>query len=343
VAARWIAIGMVLAATTGQERAAPPPPAAEASGDDIVVIARKLRKVRLDYAVHGGDLTRCTPTGHGTEPRIGRIMCAILRACVAEGAQDVEPARQCMTRRINALDDPAPAPRTLAAAAPPPAPRPSAPAAQAAPTRPVPTPAPATAQAGDVVVTARPETDSVVVVGRTPMVRGGLWRFERSATLMMGTPAAGGLSDDSRISRSIAYSVCLQDGELEQLMREAAAFQARLGSAGGTGMLVCNRLSFRFRPGRLDGHRSCFRNATLPTRLSMNGRFDARGLTINYLEEQDYDGLSRASGPNLSSPTSQRWRVTASRQDVCPAKPRSDQRLPWELGGLLFSPVSPEN
>lgn len=275
--------------------------------------------MRLNYAVRGRELTRCTPQRGGTEPRIGRIMCAILRACVAEGATEVKPASACMRRRIDSLDalSPAATTATIAAASP-----------QEA--TPAPRPEPQS-KSGDVVVTAPRQPDDIVVLGRSPMLRGGLWRFDRSATLMMGS---GGLG------RSIGYSICLEDGALEQLLRDAAeshAFQA--------GSRICNRLSVRFAAGRLDGRRSCTNAATLPSRLSVSGHYDGQTMTINYLEEQDHDGLEQGGGAgwNPRRPTAQRWQVVAHRQGACPAQSQPDQRLGWELASLLFSNVPPDN
>lgn len=104
---------------SGQE----PPPDPEAD-PEILVIARKLRKVRLNYTTRGSWVPKCEAEVSSGEPRIDRIMCAILRACVREGHREVAPAKACMAKRIDQLADGAAPPTDVAAAPPPPVPQP---------------------------------------------------------------------------------------------------------------------------------------------------------------------------------------------------------------------------
>lgn len=79
-----------------------PPPAGEA--DDVVVIARKLRVMRLHYASDGALFRWCHADISSGDPRIDRIGCALVRACVREGSDTVADTLACYHRKVDTLD-----------------------------------------------------------------------------------------------------------------------------------------------------------------------------------------------------------------------------------------------
>ena len=76
------------------------PPQAE----DIVVVARKLRRVRLHYASRGRAFRWCHADISSGDPRLDRIGCAMVRACVREGNDTTVDVLGCVNRRIDTLD-----------------------------------------------------------------------------------------------------------------------------------------------------------------------------------------------------------------------------------------------
>lgn len=89
----------MLALAMAAPSASPPPDEA-----DIVVLARRMRTVRLNYALFGSHLKSCTPEISSGDARIDRIMCAVLRQCVESGATEPLPARACINDRIALLE-----------------------------------------------------------------------------------------------------------------------------------------------------------------------------------------------------------------------------------------------
>ncbi len=88
------------------EPAKAPPPApsvAAEQADDIVVIARKLRKLRLHYASTGRALRWCHTDISSGDPRLDRIGCAMVRACVHDGHDEPTAALACVNRRVDLL------------------------------------------------------------------------------------------------------------------------------------------------------------------------------------------------------------------------------------------------
>lgn len=295
----------------------PAPPAATAE-DEIVVIARKLRKVRLNYASRGQWVTKCDADVSSGDPRIDRIMCAIVKACVREGNREVKETQACVAGKIDQLAEGAPGPVEVAAAPPPmdlsPSPK----------DRP---PPPDTGS--DIVV--RGAAPDIVVVGNVPSLRAGLWQFRRSATLVLG---GGG------VSKPVRFTQCLPDGTVEAMLRR---------SAGEGNMLVgllnrtqCGRLRSKMADGRIAASRSCI-SAQTQHRLEMTGRYDQRRLTLNYHVEKDQDGVERGSGAgwNPQRPVGYRWQVTGSRIGECPLAERRDQVDANEAILALFSENGP--
>jgi hypothetical protein len=85
-----------------------PPPASVAQADDIVVVARKLRRLRLHYASSGKAFRWCHADISSGDPRLDRIGCALVRACVRQGFDDTVSALACVNRRIDMLDSAVP-------------------------------------------------------------------------------------------------------------------------------------------------------------------------------------------------------------------------------------------
>ncbi|HET8612411.1 MAG TPA: hypothetical protein VFL92_06555 [Sphingomonas sp.] len=75
------------------------------SPDDIVVVARKLRKLRLHFASDGRRFSWCHADISSGDPRLDRIGCAIVRACVEQGYDDQDSALECFDRKVATLED----------------------------------------------------------------------------------------------------------------------------------------------------------------------------------------------------------------------------------------------
>ncbi len=318
---RWINpllfAGLVAVPLPGQT---PAPPDATAD-DEIVVIARKLRKVRLNYTTRGQWVTKCEAEVSSGDPRIDRIMCAIVKACVREGNREAKETQACVAGRIDQLVEGTPAPVDVAAAPPPPD---LPPVAQS-------TPPMSNSGGWDIVVRGAPA--DIVVVGNIPSLRGGLWQFRRSATLAL---AGGGGA------RPVRFTQCLPDGTIEATLRRAAGEGNMM-----TGLLAgaqCGRLRTKMAHGRIDASRSCI-NARTQRRLEMTGHYDKRQLTLNYVIEQDQDGPERGGGAgwNPARQVGYRWQVSATRIGECPVKERRDEVNMNEAILALFSEYGPSD
>lgn len=282
--------------------------------DEIVVIARKLRKVRIDYSTRGPWVTKCDAEISSGDPRIDRIMCAIVKACVRAGHREVKDTQACVAERIDQLVEGAPAPVALAAAPPP----------DLAPPPPIPQSPPGSAGSNIVVRGSLPD---IIVTGNVPSLRGGLWQFHRGATLAFGGGGSG---------RPVRFSQCLPDGTIEAMLRRAAG-EGNMLSALIT-QTRCGRLRTKMADGRIDASRSCV-NARSERQLTMTGRYDKRQLTLNYSVEQDHNGLERGGGAgwNPKRPVGYRWQVTATRTGECPLNERRDELDANEAILALFS------
>lgn len=87
------------------DHAAAPAPSADPTTqpDDIVVIARKLRRLRLHYASSGRAMRWCHADITSGDPRLDRIGCALVRACVKQGFDEPVTALACVNRRVDSL------------------------------------------------------------------------------------------------------------------------------------------------------------------------------------------------------------------------------------------------
>ena len=308
---RWI--GLLAAAGIGTvplAAHAPQPVQAEPAidGPDIVVIARQLRKVRIHYATNGRWVRSCDIAISSGDQRIDRIMCAILRACVKSGHYEVDTAKACIAGRIDSLDAAAEEamlanPGARLAAAPPAPP-------QRAPDGP------------DIVVTG--EQPDIVVTGNAPTMRGGLWRFRRSATLLLG---GGGIG-----AQPMNFTQCLPAGAIEAMLRRAASETSPMPMGDH-----CNRMKLVFGNGRIDGRRSCSNSRPPPnalatsssstSRLTLTGQYDQRRIRLIYAVEMDQTGVDRGGGLgwNPARQSGARWQITATREGECPLRERRDQ------------------
>lgn len=314
-AIKLTSLALVLAVPlSGQE----PPPDSDADSE-ILVIARKLRKVRLNYTTNGSWVRRCDVEISSGDPRIDRIMCAVLRACVREGHREVPPAKACMTNRIDQLAEARTSVSEVASAPP----EPDRPLSPSLPPPPLSLPP----QTGpDIVVEGTPD---IVVTGNVPALRGGSWLFHRTQTLTFhgGTPL-----------RPFRFSQCLPDGTLESTLRRWAG---EANSLGGllTGM-QCARLRMTMANGRIDARRSCS-NLNLRQTHHVSGRYDARELTVEYRVEQQEDGIEprRGGGWNPNRQKGWRWRVTATRQGDCPLRAHPED---IDVNDAIMAMFSPE-
>jgi hypothetical protein len=75
-----------------------------ADSGDILVVARKLRRLRLRYRTSGRTLASCQPDVSSGDPRLDRMGCAILRACIREGAEEQDRALKCFRRKVDELN-----------------------------------------------------------------------------------------------------------------------------------------------------------------------------------------------------------------------------------------------
>lgn len=178
------------------------------------------------------------------------------------------------------------------------------------------------------IVVIGPEQPDIIVTGERPAIRGGLWKFTRSATM-------GGNSPWFR------FTVCLPDNARESALRAMAGEQSAMPRA-----IRCSSLRLKVADGRIRGGRSCLRPVSKPgakpsnSKLDVSGRYDAKRLSINFLSDNLFDGMQRGGGPgwNPDRPQSQRWQVEATRSGDCPAERRLDQRTFEETVFRLFDP-----
>lgn len=91
-------------ASNGARAPVPAENQAEARKDDIVVVARRLRVMRLHYASDGALFRWCHADTSSGDPRIDRIGCALVRACVREGNDATATVLGCYHRKVDTLD-----------------------------------------------------------------------------------------------------------------------------------------------------------------------------------------------------------------------------------------------
>lgn len=317
--AMLVTLGVAIAVPlSGQAPPQTPVPSANDEGSEILVIARKLRRVQLNYAMRGPFVVGCDAAKSSGDERIDRIMCAILRSCVKAGNREVPEAKACMMARIDALAEEGARVSDVASAAPGPAPAPAPTAAPAAAQTPVPIPTQRPADTPEIVVTGTPD---IVVTAAGPQLRGGLWQFKRSATLVYG---GGGVGDPIR------FTQCLPPGGLEERLRRAA----------GDGIPMprrdrCSGMRPKIGGGRIDGRQNCMRaspRGSGSAQLTLSGRYDAKQLILNFAVEAQSDAVDV-----VTRPVGYRWRVTATRLGECPVRPERMQVTEVEAITRLFA------
>jgi hypothetical protein len=238
-AVRFLMVGTLAAALPSAVSLAPAQtqtqtqtPAAES--EDIVVIGRKIRKVRLNYALWGSHMKRCGVEISSGDEHIDRFVCAVLNACIKDGFRDAVSAKACLDERIASV-----------AYRPPRWPPAANEPGDIAPSSPVALPSP--------IVPAEPaDTEIVVAVGR-PHVTPGLWRINQSSTFSE-TPGPKFQPLPGRV-----YTVCIayesRDTALEKLL--SAVIDP---STDG----FCTMSNIRVKNGKVTGGKTCsFNNGNL--------------------------------------------------------------------------------
>ncbi len=194
---------------------------------DIVVIGRRMRLVRLNYALNGPHLRRCDIEVTSGDTRVDRVMCAVLRRCITAGYREPRPAKRCMDASIDLF---------ASGKRRPPEPDPVGTAMPPTPSRSTPTPeqvhSPPTATSGG-------EAD-IVVEGNRYRPTGGQWRFTKLDSSGFG-----------RLTQ-IRWGRCIPEGELEVMLRLMLN-----GEATRSADRRCGPMTLKVKLGKLTGERSC--------------------------------------------------------------------------------------
>jgi hypothetical protein len=94
-------VGTLAAALPSAVSVAPAQTQTPAAGSEgIVVIGRKIRKVRLNYALWGSHMKRCGVEISSGDEHIDRFVCAVLNACIKDGSREAVSAKACLDERI---------------------------------------------------------------------------------------------------------------------------------------------------------------------------------------------------------------------------------------------------
>ncbi len=202
-----------------------------AASHDVVVVGRRMRLVRLDYALNGPYLRRCDVAVSSGDARVDRIMCAVLRRCVTAGYREPRPAKRCMDASIDLF---------VSGQRRPPEPDPED--AAPSPTRLRSTPTPTLANLAPTSAPAATSAASgpdIVVQGNRNKPTGGQWRFMKLQS--------GGIGRSSQIR----WERCIPEGSLEVMVR-AMLNGEKTRSADSR----CGPMTLKFKHGNLTGERS---------------------------------------------------------------------------------------
>ncbi len=194
---------------------------------DVVVIGRRMRLVRLDYALNGAHLRRCDVKVSSGDTQVDRIMCAVLRRCVTAGYREPRPAKRCMDASIDLFTSGQrrpPAPDPVGPAMPPPRFPPTVALEQRY------TPPPAASAGGA----------DIVVEGNRYKPTGGQWQFTK-----LGSSGSGRLSQ-------VRWGRCIPEGELDVMVRMMLNGE-ETRSAGSR----CGPMKLKLKLGKVTGERSC--------------------------------------------------------------------------------------
>ncbi len=238
--------------------------------DEIVVIGRKMRSVRIDYRTDGPILRRCDVDVSSGDVRIDRLVCAMVKACVWEGYDEVPETTACVRGRIESFEG---FERT-----------PHPPAAQRSPG--------AEKTAPKQMVQSAPKPDEIIVTGSL-LPRAGLWRFEAMSTMTSGSR--------SSIIPPRSWNRCVRNDAIENTMRQIVGAEIAYSSGG-----VCKLKDLRFRNGSIAGVRRCL-STTGRTRTEIAGSYSSDSVSINENTEFMANGRTLdGSGMELLSITTGR-------------------------------------
>lgn len=199
--------------------------------EDIVVIGRKIRKVRLNYALWGPHMKRCDVEISSGDEQIDRFVCTVLNACIKDGFRDAISAKTCLDERIASVAYRPP--RWIPAEHEPAKNEPTgiAPSDPVAPSSPKP---------------PEPSDADIVVTGGRPHVAPGLWRIDQSPTFSE-TPDPKFQPLPKR-----SYTVCIahenRDTALETLLSAAI---------GPSDEGLCTMSTVRLKSGKVTGGKTC--------------------------------------------------------------------------------------
>ena len=197
------------------------------TGQDVVVIGRRMRLVRLDYALNGPHLRRCDVEVSSGNPRIDRIMCAVLRRCITAGYHEPRPAKRCMDASIDLVVSGkrrAPEPDVAGAMISTP-PSPSTSAQKTVYTPPA-------APSGS--------TPDIVVAGERYKPAGGQWQFTRLTSTGIGRPSQS------------HWGRCIPDASADTMLRMMLNGEKIQGDGRR-----CGAMKLKVDLGRVTGNRSC--------------------------------------------------------------------------------------
>lgn len=201
-----------------------------AENEDIVVIGRKIRKVRLNYALWGPHMKRCDVELSSGDAHIDRFVCTVLNACIKDGFRDATSAKACLDERIASVAYRPP--RWIPAENEP---------AGIAPSPPVALPSP--------IVPAEPSDAEIVVAGGRPHVTPGLWRINQSSTFSE-TPGPKFQPLPGRV-----YTVCIADESRDTALEKLLSAVIDPSTDG-----FCTMSTIRVRSGKVTGGKTCSLN-----------------------------------------------------------------------------------
>lgn len=198
-----------------------------AENEDIVVIGRKIRKVRLNYALWGSHMKRCDVELSSGDEHIDRFVCTVLNACIKDGFRDAISAKSCLDERIASVAYRPP--RWNPAENEP---------AGIAPSHPVTSPSP--------ILSEKPSDADIVVTGGKPHVTTGLWRINQSSTFSE-TPHPKFQPFPGRV-----YTVCIAPEN------RGTALETLLSAViGPSNDGLCTMSTIRVRSGKVTGGKTC--------------------------------------------------------------------------------------
>jgi hypothetical protein len=255
---------------------------------DIVVIAHRLRKVKIEYQTFGRHLKKCDILSTSDDVRMDRIACAIMKACVAEGHLEPASAQNCFYRRVDSLTDQSGA-------------LPDLPLASASddPAAPVP----------------NHGKDEIIVEGRIPEVRPGLWRV--TLTSLVFPPSTVLTRAAPSILPPEHWNICLpQDDTENSMIRLLGGTPERKHAPAG-----CSAMSLRFEGGRVKGAYACNRSdGDHDARIS--GRFDEDALDATVVTRfEEFEAPAQGTRPTMTDTSEKvyeiRSRLVAKRAGQC--------------------------